>query len=313
MAPPHTSKAIPKFDHLTPIQRVHVLLPLPLGTTYDYAIPQGESVGIGDFVTVPLGRRMVHGVIWGEGPANPNDAVADSRLRPIAQRLDVPAMAEVTRRFVAWLADYTCSTLGAALRMTMSVPAALEAPRPRIAFTLGGPPPQRMTRARARVIDVLSDGPPLSSKLIAELAGVSGSVIRSLARAGTLREVQLPAELLVPEPDIERPGASLSADQASAAAALTKKIDDNGYSVTLLDGVTGAGKTEVYLEAIAKVLSQGRQVLVLVPEIGLTAQWLQRFEDRFGEHPPATHLAGRGPRPRPSDRRRAVIPIPSLY
>jgi len=129
----------------------------------------------------------------------------------------------------------------------------------------------------------------MSAKIITELAGVSGGVISSLAKAGTLRKVQFPAELQVPEPDLERPGSSLSAAQASAATALTNKIDEDCYSVTLLDGVTGAGKTEVYLEAIAKVLSQGRQVLVLVPEIGLTAQWLQRFGDRFGVEPLSWH------------------------
>ena len=289
MATPHTSEAKPELDDLARIRRVHVLLPLPLGTPYDYAVTLGDTVGVGDFVTVPLGKRMVQGVVWGEGPADPNNAVADGRLRTIAERLDVPAMAEVTRHFVTWLADYTCASPGAALRMTMSVRAALEVPRPRLACALAGPPPKRMTSARSRVIDVLSGGLSMPAATIAELAAVSSSVVRGLVQAGTLREVKLPAELPVPEPDLHHPGAHLSADQAAAAAALKKKIDDDCYSVTLLDGVTGAGKTEVYLEAIAKTLSQGRQVLVLVPEIGLTAQWLQRFEDRFGAEPLTWH------------------------
>ena len=289
MATPHTSDAKPELEDLTRIQRVHVLLPLPLETPYDYAVTRGDTVEVGDFVTVPLGKRMVQGVVWGKGPADPNNAVADGRLRTIAERLDVPAMAEVTRRFVTWLADYTCASPGAALRMTMSVRMALEVPRPRLAYALAGPPPKRMTSARARVIDVLSDGLSLPAVTIAELAAVSSGVVRGLVHAGTLREVQLPAELPVPEPDLHRPGTHLNADQAAAAAALKKKIEDDCYSVTLLDGVTGAGKTEVYLEAIAKTLSQGRQVLVLVPEIGLTAQWLQRFEDRFGAEPLSWH------------------------
>lgn len=289
MATPHTSEAKPELNDLTRIRRVHVLLPLPLGTPYDYAVAPVDNVEVGDFVTVPLGKRMVQGVVWGEGPADPNNAVADGRLRTIAERLDVPAMAEVTRHFVTWLADYTCASPGAALRMTMSVRAALEVPRPRLAFALGGPPPKRMTSARSRVIDVLSDGLSMPAATIAELAAVSSGVVRGLVQAGTLHEVKLPAELPVPEPDLHHPGAHLSADQAAAAAALKKKIDDDCYSVTLLDGVTGAGKTEVYLEAIAKTLSQGRQVLVLVPEIGLTAQWLQRFEDRFGAEPLSWH------------------------
>ena len=289
MATPHTSEAKPELNDLTRIRRVHVLLPLPLGTPYDYAVAPVDNVEVGDFVTVPLGKRMVQGVVWGEGPADPNNAVADGRLRTIAERLDVPAMAEVTRHFVTWLADYTCASPGAALRMTMSVRAALEVPRPRLAFALGGPPPKRMTSARSRVIDVLSDGLSMPAATIAELAAVSSGVVRGLVQAGTLHEVKLPAELPVPEPDLHHPGANLSADQAAAAAALKKKIDDDRYSVTLLDGVTGAGKTEVYLEAIAKTLSQGRQVLVLVPEISLTAQWLQRFEDRFSAEPLSWH------------------------
>ncbi|MDP6687861.1 MAG: primosomal protein N' [Alphaproteobacteria bacterium] len=289
MAASHTSEAEAQFDETAPIRRVHVLLPLPLASAYDYAVPREEYVEVGDFVAVPLGRRTVAGVVWGEGSADPDNAVADSRLRPIAQRLPVPAMAEVTRRFVEWLADYTCAAPGAVLRMTMSVPAALEPPRPRLAYVLDGPPPDRMTGARQRVLAVLADGQALPSATIAELAAVSGAVVRGLVKHGTLREVQLPAELPVPEPDWRKVGETLSADQLAAAAALKLKVEEGGYSTTLLDGVTGAGKTEVYLEAVAATLAQDRQVLVLVPEIGLTAQWLERFERRFGAAPLAWH------------------------
>ncbi len=289
MAAPHTSEAEVLSDDDRPVRRVHVLLPLPLGTPYDYAVEPGEDIRIGEFVTVPLGKRAVHGVVWGEGPADPDNAVPDTRLRPIAERLDVPPMPEVTRRFVAWLADYTCASPGAALRMTMSVRAALEAPRPRLAYALAGPPPDRMTAARSRVLEVLADGLSLPAATIAELAAVSSGVVRGLVKSGTLREVQLPAELSVPEPDLQRGGAELSEDQNLAAAALTTKIESGGYSATLLDGVTGAGKTEVYLEAIATALAKGQEVLVLVPEIGLTAQWLERFENRFGAQPLAWH------------------------
>jgi primosomal protein N' (replication factor Y) len=198
-------------------------------------------------------------------------------------------MAEVTRRFVEWLADYTCAAPGAALRMTMNVPAALEAPRPRLAFILAGPAPARITGARQRVMDVLADGMSLPGATIAELAAVSSGVVRGLVKQGTLREVQLPAEMAVPEPDWQQQGETLSEDQAVAADALRARVEAGGYSTTLLDGVTGAGKTEVYLEAVAATLAQGRQVLVLVPEIGLTAQWLARFETRFGAPPLAWH------------------------
>ncbi|MBL6954845.1 MAG: primosomal protein N' [Alphaproteobacteria bacterium] len=274
---------------MAPPRRVHVLLPLPLASAYDYLVPQGELIEAGDFVAVPLGRRTVVGVVWGEGSADPDGGVGHNRLRPIAHRIPAPGMEEVTRRFVEWLADYTCASPGAVLRMTMSVPAALEPPRPRLAYALAGPPPSRMTGARQRVLDVLADGISLPGPAIAELAAVSSGVVRGLVRQGTLQEVQLPAEMLVPEPDWQKTGETLSAEQQTAAAALRAKIAAGGYSTTLLDGVTGAGKTEVYLEAIAATLAQGRQVLVLVPEIGLTAQWLERFEKRFGAAPLSWH------------------------
>ncbi|MDA1101178.1 MAG: primosomal protein N', partial [Proteobacteria bacterium] len=193
------------------------------------------------------------------------------------------------RLFVERLADYTCASPGAVLRMNMSVPAALELPRPRLAYCLAGPPPSRMTGARQRVMDVLADGISLPGPAIAELAAVSGGVVRGLVQQGTLREVQLPAEMSVPEPDWRLSGETLNDDQREAASALRGKVETGGYSSTLLDGVTGAGKTEVYLEAVAAALALGRQVLVLVPEIGLTAQWLERFEKRFGAAPLSWH------------------------
>jgi primosomal protein N' (replication factor Y) (superfamily II helicase) len=289
MAAPHTSEAEPKFDDTAPPRRVHVLLPLPLGSAYDYLVPRGELIEAGDFVAVPLGRRTVTGVVWGEGSADPDGGVGHNRLRPVTQRLPAPGMAEVTRRFVEWLADYTCASPGAVLRMTMSVPAALEPPRPRLAYALAGPAPSRMTGPRQRVLEVLADGASLPGQTIAELAAVSSGVVRGLVKQGTLQEVQLPNELMVPEPNWHQTGETLNEDQLAAASSLRGKVAAGGYSTTLLDGVTGAGKTEVYLEAVAAALAQGRQVLVLVPEIGLTAQWLERFEKRFGAAPLAWH------------------------
>ena len=269
--------------------RFHVLLPLPLAGPYDYAAPEFEMIRPGDFVRVPLGNRVVTGVVWGEGSADPENAVADDRLRPIAARLPVPAMGQVTRQFIDWLASYYCSYPGAVLRMAMSVPAALEPPKPRLGYTLDGPPPERMTPARGRVIDLLAARGEMASAELAKAADVGTGVLRGLFKAGTLREVALSAEATVPEPDWRRSGIELNADQAAAAKALRAKTAAGEYSVTLLDGVTGAGKTEVYLEAVAAALETGKQALVLLPEIALTAQWLSRFERRFGVAPVAWH------------------------
>ena len=103
-------------------QRCHVLLPLPLGTAYDYAIPTEMAAGVGSFVRVPLGNRVVNGVIWGLGSADPENAVGDNRLKDIAGCHPVAPMPDATRDFVDWVARYTCNDKGAVLRMAMSVP-----------------------------------------------------------------------------------------------------------------------------------------------------------------------------------------------
>jgi primosomal protein N' (replication factor Y) len=113
--------------------------------------------------------------------------------------------------------------------------------------------------------------------------------VQGLVDAGTLEVVMLPAAPAPPaaDPDYARP--ELSAEQESAADALRRTVAAAGYSATLLDGITGSGKTEVYFEAVAAALKAGRQVLILLPEIALTAEFLQRFALRFGARPGEWH------------------------
>ena len=268
-------------------RRVNVLLPLPLAGAYDYWLDADLDAEIGSFVVVPLGQRLLAGVIWGEGAGADDKAVADSRLRHVEEVLPAPPMAEVTRRFVEWLADYTVSPPGSVLRMAMSAPQALRPAKPRLAYELVGPPPDRMTAARARVIEVLSDGPPREPRELAEAAGVSTGVVRGLVEAGTLAPVSIPDAPPAWRPDLSQ-APLLNDAQRVAADDLVAQVGA-GYSATLLDGVTGAGKTEVYFEAIVRAVEQDRQVLVLLPEIALTAEWLDRFEARFGARPTQWH------------------------
>ncbi|MEO5338604.1 MAG: primosomal protein N', partial [Magnetospirillum sp. WYHS-4] len=114
------------------------------------------------------------------------------------------------------------------------------------------------------------------------------AVVKGLVDAGALRVLQVAARPPLPRPDWAHPGPTLSDAQDVAAADLAAKVAD-GFSVTLLDGVPGSGKTEVYFHAVAEALRRGRQVLVLLPEIALTAQWLDRFRDRFGAPPAVWH------------------------
>jgi primosomal protein N' (replication factor Y) len=268
-------------------RRYQVLLPLPLAGAYDYGAPPDAETPLGSFVYVPLGGRMATGVVWAEGGEN---GVDEARLKDIESVLDAPALPESVRRFVDWVADYTVSPPGSVLRMAMSAPQALNPPAPRTAFALAADQPEiRMTAARKRVLDVLADGPAMMAAELAREAGVGTGVVRGLADAGVLDRVLLPGDLRYPAPDPDTPGPDLSDAQAGAAQELVAEVEETTFAVTLLDGVTGSGKTEVYFEAVATALRAGRQVLVLLPEIALSAQWLQRFAQRFGAMPGEWH------------------------
>ena len=267
-------------------QRVSILLPLPLTGPYDYRVPEGLSLAPGDFVSVPLGKRERIGVVWGAG----SDEVDEARLKDVTARLDCVPMSDIARDFIGWVARYTMSAPGAVLRMAMSVPSALSPAKPIIGYELAPHAPEvRFTAARRRVVNILAEGPPREGRELAAEAGVGSSVVKGLAAAGVLRTVDLPPRKTFMEPDWQLPGPTLSPDQVRAAAELRGRVVEGGFSVTVLDGVPGSGKTEVYFEALAETLAKGRQVLVLLPEISLTAQWLSRFRQRFGVTPAQWH------------------------
>jgi primosomal protein N' (replication factor Y) len=271
---------------------VSVLLPLPLDGAYDYEAPQDVALAPGDFVRVPLSGRTVTGVVWGAA----SGGVEPERLRRVIERLPAPPLRAEFRQFIDWVANYTLSPPGAVLRMAMSVPDALLPPRTIAAFALsaqgraahatGG---DSLTPQRRRVLAVLADGRPLPALELARLAACGPGVVRALAQAGMLDPVALPGEERPAVPDWRGEGPALSAAQHEAAASLIEAADKGGFGVTVLDGVTGSGKTEVYFAAIAAALERGRQVLVLLPEIALSTQWLARFAERFRANPVEWH------------------------
>ena len=270
-----------------PPATVAVLLPLPLDRAYDYAVPEelAADIASGSFVRVPLGRVERIGVVWGKGEGD----VEPARLKPVTAVLESPPMTEPLRRLIDWAADYTLAQRGAVLRMAMSVPAAVEPPPMRTAYRRRQDEAPRMTEARSRVLALLQDGPPRTAAEIARKANVGTAVVRGLAALGTVEAVSVREVSVFGRPDTRRAGPILSDAQADAANALREAVAAGEFSVTVLDGVTGAGKTEVYFEAVAAALDAGHQVVVMLPEIALSAQWLGRFRARFGVEPAVWH------------------------
>ena len=261
-----------------------ILLPVAIDRPYSYLVPRGIAVAPGDFVEVPLGTRMTNGVVW-EVRSGAGGAI----LKAILTRLDIPPLPAKLRKFIDWVARWTLSPRGMVLRMAIRAPFQAGQEPARFGVRLKGPPPPRMTSARARVIAAAEGGLAFSKAALAEAAACSSGVIDNLIGEGTLETIALPPEpvALACDPAFARP--SLEAAQENAASILADRVQARAFSVTLLEGVTGSGKTEVYFEAVAAALEAGRQSLILMPEIALTAQFLDRFAARFGARPGEWH------------------------
>ena len=264
------------------------MLPLALPAPYDYLVPDGARVEPGQFVVAPLGPVEYLGVVWTRPEGEPAPQIKPEKLRAIVEVIDdVPPLPRVSLEFADWVANYTLSSPGMVLRMMMSAGRAFVPPAPRHGVRLIGAPPGRMTPARARVIEAASNGLIWVKSSLAEAAGVSPGVIDGLVDSGTLLTELLPDLHAMPL-DLSKQSTQLTAEQQEAARDLLADTKD-GFTVSLLDGVTGSGKTEVYFEAIAAALARGQQALVLMPEIALTSQFIARCEHRFGAKPAEWH------------------------
>ncbi len=266
---------------------VDVLVPVALNQTYSYRVPRGVELEAGDVVAVPLGPREVIGVVWAQNEKP--DPRLHNRLKDVGEKLDVPPLKAELRSLVDWVANYTLSARGMVLRMTLRMGDNLGPERARMGVRLVGEPPRRMTPARRRVIDVLSDGLLHGKSEAAREAGVSTGVIDGLVDEGTLTVEVLPPAPPPPPPDPDYALPEFTRDQRSAVDQLRALAANGTFHVALLDGVTGSGKTEVYFEAIAETIRRNRQTLILMPEISLTGQFLDRFAQRFGVRPIEWH------------------------
>lgn len=267
-------------------QIVGVLLPLPFDKPFDYTVDC--AVQIGQIVEVPFGKEKQIGVVWS---LEATSALDKSKIKPIIKQFDFPPLSAQLIEFIKWVARYNMAPLGSVLKMVISVRSVFEPSPMTILYTLSGKTlaeaKLKNSDARWHVMDLLKHA-PYTRQEIAAGAGVSQSVIKTLIDTGVLTPIYVENKREFTEPVGDYLKVNLTKEQENAANFLCRKIG-SGFSVTLLDGITGSGKTEVYFEAVAKALEQDTQVLILVPEISLTAQWLERFQKRFGVRPACWH------------------------
>jgi primosomal protein N' (replication factor Y) len=270
-----------------PALKAAVLFPLPLPEPFDYRVPEGLEVAPGDHVIAPIGARRVRGCVWAvsETPSADN-------LKPLAEKLPGPPLPEETRRFVDWAAKFVVASPGKILAMVVRSEEALRDPPFTWVYAPSGTAAGKITEARARVLSEAAKEPGTPAEL-ARRAEVSSGVVKGLIETDALVGHRRLDDPPYPEPDLRREGRALSATQQAAAEALIRGVEKKVFAPVLLDGVTGSGKTEVYLEAVAAALALApdAQVLVLLPEIALTQAVLARFEDRFGVSPVEWHSA----------------------
>jgi primosomal protein N' (replication factor Y) len=282
----------PASDPMTRAEAcLRVALPVPLPRLFDYRAPPGRDksgkAAIGRRVRVPFGSRELVGVVAAMGP---HEHDGPELREALAWLDDAPLFHGELLASLQWLAGYTHAPVGEVF--ATALPAALRR---------GEPLPDthawawRLTEAGAtglqglrkggrpqRLATLLRGGACSEDLLDDRLAGWR-SAARALEQRGLVERIAIAASLLSPVP---QPGPEPNDEQAVAIEAL---LAADGFTPMLLEGVTGSGKTEVYLQAIADCLARGRQALVLVPEIGLTPQMLARFRSRLGVPVHALH------------------------
>ena len=262
---------------------LRVALPLPLPRLFDYLPPDDGTGVVGGRVRVPFGSRSLVGVVAEIGPADPGLG----ELRQAESLLDeTPLLQGELLDSLRWLARYTHAPLGEVLATALPTLLRHGEPLPdthawawRLTPEAAG---QRLRGRPARLAELLGDAGLDEDVLDARMDDWRPAA-RALLKRGLAERVAVPASSTAPLPE---PGPGLNEEQDAALDSLRAP---RGFAASLLDGVTGSGKTEVYLHAIADCLASGKQALVLVPEIGLTPQTLQRFRRRLGVPVHALH------------------------
>ena len=243
----------------------------------DYLVPKG-GVRVGAIVKVPIRKGAVLGVVWSIGFLGQSAY----EKKEISQVLDLPCLQTDVRDFLRRSSEYNIFSLNTVIRLSLNPNLNLEIANTSYGYELGGQKIKRISLERKRVLDVLSSEgkEPLNKLDLMKSANVSDSVIRNLEKKGVIKKLvtQKPNDFSKIETSFSN---TLSKVQKKVSDELRSKVKSKTYSTTLLKGVTGSGKTEVYMDAIAEAISKGTQVLVLFPEINLSTTFFERLKVRF--------------------------------
>jgi primosomal protein N' (replication factor Y) len=265
---------------------VKVLLPNVVNSGYDYRLT--ADADLGNFVRVTLMNRPYIGVVFGIGDSNLSPDKIKDVQKVFPWKLSVPDL-----QWIQKMSDWTLMAPGAVLRLILNVPDAFCEPRTEQLYAYDfANNKSKMTENRQKIADAfeMNDNEPMSINDIQNIAHVGGTVAKTMITRGMLIPVasrNITKSFKYEYSDVGT--IQLNDEQRAAADAIGDDIARGGFSVNLLDGITGSGKTQVYFDSVWRAYSAGRSVLLMMPEIALTAQFIKRFESRFGAPPVVWH------------------------
>jgi primosomal protein N' (replication factor Y) len=266
---------------------VKVLIPNVINTGYDYRLTSNANVG--DFVRCTVMNRQYIGVIIGAG-----DSGLDlSKIKPIIEVCNLGHLSQYDIDWIYKMSSWTLMNPGAVLRLILNVPDAFNPPVTEQLYSYNFDIKSKMTEQRQRVADAFqsNDNDAMSVNDIVNIAHVGISVIKNMIKNGLLipQQQREKKQNLYDYKYFDTGNVVLTAEQKSAADVIAKAVDKNEFSVHLLDGITGSGKTQVYFDSVLRAYNKGKSVLLMMPEIALTAQFISRFAQRFGAPPVVWH------------------------
>lgn len=265
---------------------VKVLIPNIVNTGYDYRLP--ADADLGQFVRVSVMNRPYIGVIFGYGDSNlPTEKIKNvSEIYP--SKLSADDLSWIKK-----MSNWTLMTPGAVLRLIINVPDAFLPPKTEPLYNFNFDACGKMTDARQMVMDAYSSNDNTAMTLgdLRNIARVSPAVINTMIKKGllTLCNTRVVESNEFNYTYHDTGNVVLNAEQSAAANAIAHSIEQGGFSVHLLDGITGSGKTQVYFDSVLRAYNAGKSVLLMMPEIALTAQFMTRFTQRFGAPPVVWH------------------------